>query len=90
MVDGVDISVISKYRRIVMKTLIVLITATVAVVGASQAMAADVQASDEAVNNALSHRAGWSYGGAYDSARPGETRNSTFATPRSYDFQGGD
>ena len=72
-----------------MKTLIMLITATVAVVGASQTMAADVQASDEAVNNALSHNSGWSYGGAYDSARPGEIRNSTFAAPRTYDFQAG-
>jgi hypothetical protein len=72
-----------------MKTFLVLLTSTVVVAGASQVMAADVQASDEAVNNALSHSSGWSYGGAYDSARPGEIRNSTFAAPRTYDFQAG-
>jgi hypothetical protein len=72
-----------------MKTFLVLLTATVVATGASQAMATDRQASDEAANYELSHGSGWSYGGAYDSARPGETRNSTFAAPRSYDFQAG-
>jgi hypothetical protein len=72
-----------------MKTFIVLLTATVLVAGASQAMATDVQASDEALDNALSHGSGWSYGGAYNSARPGEIRNSTFAAPQTYDFQAG-
>jgi hypothetical protein len=72
-----------------MKTFIVLLTATVVVAGASQAMATDFQASDDAVSNALSHSSGWTYGGAYDSARPGEIRNSTFAAPRTYDFQAG-
>ena len=69
-----------------MKTLIVLLTATVVVAGVSQAMAADVQASDEAAGYALSHGSGSSYGGAYDLARPG---NSTVAVPRPYDFQAG-
>ena len=59
-----------------MKTLIMLLTATVAVAGASQAVAADVQASDEAASNALSHGSGLSFGGAYDSAHPGEIRPS--------------
>src|ERR1700722_8861739 len=77
------------FRRIAMKTLIMLLTATVAVAGASQAVAADVQASDEAASNALSHGLGLSFGGAYDSAHPGEIRNSTFAAPRTYDFQAG-
>jgi hypothetical protein len=72
-----------------MKIFITLLTATVVAAGASQAMAADVQASDEAASYALSHGSGWSYGGAYDSARPGENHNSTFAAPRTYDFQAG-
>ena len=72
-----------------MKTLIMLLTATVAVAGASGANATEFQASDEAASYALSHGSGWSYGGAYDAARPGEIRNSTFAAPRTYDFQAG-
>jgi hypothetical protein len=71
-----------------MKTFIALLTATVAVAGASTAFATEFQASDEAAGYALSHASGWSYGGAYDSARPGEIRNSTFAVPHN-DFQAG-
>jgi hypothetical protein len=59
------------------------------VAGASQAVAADVQASDEAASYALSHGSGWTFRGAYDSARPGEIRNSTFDVPHTYDFQAG-
>ena len=70
-----------------MKTFIALLTATVAVAGASSAFATEFQASDEAAGYALSHGSGWSYGGAYNSARPGEIRNSTFAAPHTYDFQ---
>ena len=69
-----------------MKTFIMLLTATVVVAGVSQAVAADRQASDEAANYELSHGSGWSYGGAYNSARPG---NSTVAVPRTFDFQAG-
>jgi hypothetical protein len=54
-----------------MKTMITLLTATVLVAGATVAMAADRQASDDAVNNNLSWQAarGFSGGGAYASAR---------------------
>lgn len=72
-----------------MKTFIMLLTATVAVAGASQAVAADAQASDEAAGYALSHGSGWTYGGAYDAARPGEIRNRTFDVPHTNDFQAG-
>ena len=50
-----------------MKTIITLLTATVLVAGATGAMAADRQGSDEAVNNNLSWQAARS--GAYASAR---------------------
>ena len=52
-----------------MKTIITLLTATVLVAGATGAMAADRQASDDAVNNDLSWQAARSGGGAYASAR---------------------
>jgi hypothetical protein len=71
-----------------MKTIIGLLTTTVLVAGASYAMAADRQASDEAAGYALSQQ-GSGFGGAYDSARPGEIRNSTFAAPHPYDVQAG-
>ena len=50
-----------------MKTIITLLTATVLVAGATGAMAADRQGSDEATNNNLSWQAARS--GAYASAR---------------------
>jgi hypothetical protein len=81
-----------------MKTMITLLTATVLVAGATGAMAADSQASDEAVNNDLSWQAARSFsgGGAYASARipsgarasvrvPVQTR--TGIAPASFDFQ---
>ena len=49
-----------------MKTIITLLTATVLVAGATGAMAADRQSSDEAANNNLSWQAAR---GAYASAR---------------------
>jgi hypothetical protein len=53
-----------------MKTIITLLTATVLVAGATSAMAADRQASDEAANNNLSWQAARGYsGGAFASAR---------------------
>ena len=50
-----------------MKTIITLLTATMLVAGATGAMAADRQGSDEAANNNLSWQAARS--GAYASAR---------------------
>ncbi len=68
-----------------MKTIITLLAATTFLAGASSAMAADVQASDEAAGYTLAHQSGW--GGAYNSAR-GEVRNSTVTVPRAIaDFQ---
>jgi hypothetical protein len=53
-----------------MKTIITLLTATMLVAGATGAMAADRQISDEAANNNLSWQAAGSLGGgAYASAR---------------------
>jgi len=61
-----------------MKTIITLLTATVLVAGATGAMAADQQSSDEAANNNLSWHAARSFdGGAYASARiPSRARAS--------------
>jgi hypothetical protein len=72
-----------------MKTIIGLLTATLLVAGASSAMATEFQASDEAVNYELSHAAGSSFGGAYNSARvPGGVHNSTWSAPTPIeDFQ---
>ena len=54
-----------------MKTIITLLTATVLVAGATGAMAADRQSSDDAANNNLSWQAARSFsgGGAFASAR---------------------
>ena len=77
-----------------MKTIITLLTATVLVAGATGAMAADRQASDEAYNNNLSWQAARSGSGAYASARvPSGARASvqvqtrTGIAPRNIDFQ---
>jgi hypothetical protein len=71
-----------------MKTILTLLTATMLVAGATGAMAADRQSSDEAANNNLSWQADRGFsGGAFASARipagarasvsvPGETRTS--------------
>jgi hypothetical protein len=54
-----------------MKTIITLLTATVLVAGATGAMGADRQSSDDAANNNLSWQAARSFGGgaAFASAR---------------------
>jgi hypothetical protein len=76
-----------------MKTIITLLTATVLAAGATGAMAADPQASDEAANNNLSWQAAGSGGGAYASARipagarasvrgPVQTRTGGFTADR--------
>ena len=71
-----------------MKTILTLLTATMLVAGATGAMAADRQSSDEAANNNLSWQADRGFSaGAFASARipagarasvsvPGETRTS--------------
>jgi hypothetical protein len=70
-----------------MKTVIALLTTTVLVAGATNAMAAE-QGSDEAPGYALSLQAARSFGGAYASARvPGVVHNSTFNVPANGDFQ---
>ena len=80
-----------------MKTIITLLTATVLVAGATGAMAADRQSSDEAANNNLSWQADSGFsGGAFASARipagarasvraPVQSRNGVAQT--SIDFQ---
>ena len=71
-----------------MKTIITLLTATMLVAGASNAMAYDQQATDDALSNAISHQASHGFGGAFASARiPGEARNSTVNVPSQDDFQ---
>ena len=74
-----------------MKTIILLITTTALVAGATSAMANDFQGSDEAASYALSHRAVSGFGGAFNSVRmPGDARNSTHEVPRAIvDFQAG-
>jgi hypothetical protein len=80
-----------------MKTIITLLTATMLIAGATGAMAADRQGSDEAANNDLSWQAarGSNDGGAYASARiPAGARASvrvpararTGIAPSSVDF----
>jgi len=84
-----------------MKTIITLLTATMLVAGATGAMAADRQASDEAINNNLSWHAArtFSGGGAYASARipagarasvrvPVETRSGIAQTGIDFQAQG--
>jgi hypothetical protein len=64
-----------------MKTIITLLTTTMLVAGATNAMAFDRQATDDALNYAISQRAAHGVGGAYASAR--EMHNSTVNVPRS-------
>ena len=72
-----------------MKTIILLLTTTALVAGATSAMANDFQGSDEAASYALSHRAVSAFGGAFNSVRtPGVAR--TLDIPRAIvDFQAG-
>jgi len=71
-----------------MKTIIAFLAATVVVAGATSVVANEVQASDEAANYALSHAAGSSFGGAYNSARaPAGARN--MSAPSRTDVQAG-
>ena len=52
-----------------MKTIITLLTATMLVAGATNAMALDRQATDEAAGHAISHPASHGINGAFASAR---------------------
>jgi hypothetical protein len=71
-----------------MKTIITLLTTTMLVVGASNAMAFDRQSTDDALDSQISHQAARGLEGAYASARaPGEVRNSTFNVPSETDIQ---
>jgi hypothetical protein len=82
-----------------MKTIITLLTTTMLVAGATNAMAFDRQATDDALSNAISQQAARGAGGAYASARVpsgayasarvpgGATRNSTVNVPTQEDFQ---
>ncbi len=72
-----------------MKTIITLITATTLIAGATNAMAFDRQATDDALSNASSVQVSRGFGGAFASARVpgGAIRNSTVAVPSQDDFQ---
>ena len=72
-----------------MKTIITLLTAATLAVGATNAMALDRQATDDALSSAISAQASRGFGGAYASAQaPGsDIRNSTVVAPSQEDFQ---
>ena len=72
-----------------MKTIIALLTTTMLVAGATNAMAFDRQATDDAMDYAISQQAAHGFGGAYASARVpgGDIRNSTVNVPTQEDFQ---
>src|SRR5689334_8918881 len=76
-------------RRLTMKTIITLLTAATLAAGATNAMALDRQANDDALSYANSVQASRGFGGAYASARVagGEIRNSTVNTQSQEDFQ---
>jgi hypothetical protein len=72
-----------------MKTIITLLTATTLIAGATNAMALDRQATDDALSYANSVQASRGFGGAYASAQVpgGDIRNSTVNVPSQEDFQ---
>jgi hypothetical protein len=70
-----------------MKTIIALLATTSLLAGATSAMAADAQASDEATGYALSRKTDAGFGGAYAST-PAGVRNTTVYVPAPTDFQG--
>jgi hypothetical protein len=71
-----------------MKTIMTLLTTTMLVAGAANAMTYDRQATDDALSNAISHQEARSFGGAFASARvPGGIGNSTVYVPSQDDFQ---
>ena len=72
-----------------MKTIITLLTTTMLVAGATNAMAYDQQATDDALGYSASVQTSRGFGGAYVSARVpgGDIRNSTVNAPSQEDFQ---
>jgi hypothetical protein len=63
-----------------MKTIITLLTTTVLVAGATNAMAFDRQGADDAAGYAISQQAAHGFGGAFASARvPGHVRHGANA-----------
>jgi hypothetical protein len=82
-----------------MKTIIALLTTTMLVAGATNAMAFDRQATDDALDYAISQQAARGFGGAHASVRVpggayasarvpgGDIRNSTVNVPSQEDFQ---
>jgi hypothetical protein len=69
-----------------MKTIITLLTTTMLVAGATNAMALDRQATDDAADYAISQQAATGFGGAFASAR-GAVRHSTVNVQRHDDIQ---
>jgi hypothetical protein len=65
-----------------MKTIIILLTTTMLVAGATNAMALDRQATDDAAGYAISQQAAHGFGGAFASAR-----NSSVTVQRHGDVQ---
>jgi hypothetical protein len=72
-----------------MKTIITLLAAATLAAGATNAMALDRQATDDALSSVNTVQASRSFGGAYASARvpAGDIRNSTVTAPSQEDFQ---
>jgi hypothetical protein len=72
-----------------MKTIITLLTAATLAAGATNAMALDRQATDDALSYASTVQASRGFGGAYASAQVpgGDIRNSTVSAPSQEDFQ---
>jgi hypothetical protein len=73
-------------RRLTMKTIMTLLTTTMLVAGATSAMAADRQATDDAAGYAISQQASHGFGGAYASARDA-VRGSSVVTQNRDDMQ---
>lgn len=71
-----------------MKTIVTLLTATMLVAGATNAMALDRQATDDAAGYAISQQAAHGFGGAFASARAsGAVRNSAVSVQNHDDIQ---
>ena len=71
-----------------MKTILTLLTATVLAAGATNAMALDRQATDDAADYAISQQAAHGFGSAFASARaPGAVRLSAVNVPSQDDIQ---
>ena len=69
-----------------MKTIITVLTTTMLVAGATNAMALDRQAADDAAGYAINQQASNGFGGAFASAR-GAVRHSAVSAQSHDDFQ---